>query len=212
MQPNGLAFSPDESLLYIVDTGAHARRRRAAPRAALPASAPTARSRGGEVFATCPVGPVRRPARRRARQPVAERRRRRALPRARRHAARQDADPRDRRQPVLRRRRSATGCSSARRPRCTRSTSTPKVGERAPAESPRRGSAPTRVAGAGRPTPRSSSRSAGRTAVAGSASRRPARLKPGLASAPGAAGLRAPGTGARRRSPCCPRPRPRRRA
>ena len=36
VQPNGLAFSPDESLLYVADTGATLA--------------------GGEVFATCPVG------------------------------------------------------------------------------------------------------------------------------------------------------------
>ncbi len=35
VQPNGLAFSPDESLLYIADTGAHAQGRRAASRAPL---------------------------------------------------------------------------------------------------------------------------------------------------------------------------------
>ena len=55
VQPNGLAFSPDESLLYIVDTGAthqadgphHVRRFRVTANGALT---------GGEVFATCPVG------------------------------------------------------------------------------------------------------------------------------------------------------------
>ncbi len=55
VQPNGLAFSPDESLLYIVDTGAthvadgphHVRRFRVAA---------DGRLAGGEVFATCPVG------------------------------------------------------------------------------------------------------------------------------------------------------------
>ena len=54
VQPNGLAFSPDESLLYIVDTGAthvadgphHVRRFRVAADGTLA---------GGEVFATCPV-------------------------------------------------------------------------------------------------------------------------------------------------------------
>ncbi|XXY48944.1 SMP-30/gluconolactonase/LRE family protein [Sorangium sp. So ce269] len=54
-QPNGLAFSPDESLLYIADTGAthaedgphHVRRFRVDANGALT---------GGEVFATCPVG------------------------------------------------------------------------------------------------------------------------------------------------------------
>jgi gluconolactonase len=55
VQPNGLAFSPDESLLYIVDTGAthradgphHVRRFSVGANASLA---------GGEVFATCPVG------------------------------------------------------------------------------------------------------------------------------------------------------------
>ena len=56
VQPNGLAFSPDESLLYIVDTGAthqadgphHVRRFRVGSDGASLA--------GGEVFATCPAG------------------------------------------------------------------------------------------------------------------------------------------------------------
>jgi gluconolactonase len=55
VQPNGLAFSPDESLLYIVDTGAthvadgphHVRRFQVGA---------DGRLAGGEVFATCPVG------------------------------------------------------------------------------------------------------------------------------------------------------------
>ncbi|MBX3605156.1 MAG: SMP-30/gluconolactonase/LRE family protein [Piscinibacter sp.] len=55
VQPNGLAFSPDESLLYIVDTGAthlpdgphHVRRFRVEAGGTLS---------GGEVFATCGVG------------------------------------------------------------------------------------------------------------------------------------------------------------
>jgi gluconolactonase len=55
VQPNGLAFSPDESLLYIVDTGAthvadgprHVRRFRVGGDGALS---------GGEVFAECPKG------------------------------------------------------------------------------------------------------------------------------------------------------------
>jgi gluconolactonase len=55
-KPNGLAFSPDESLLYISDTGLthepdgphHVRR--------FTVSADGASISGGEVFATCPVG------------------------------------------------------------------------------------------------------------------------------------------------------------
>jgi gluconolactonase len=56
VQPNGLAFSPDESLLYVADTGlthlvdgpAHVRRFRVSPRGDAVS--------GGEVFSTCPVG------------------------------------------------------------------------------------------------------------------------------------------------------------
>jgi gluconolactonase len=56
VQPNGLAFSPDESLLYIADTGLthkadgphHVRRFKVA--------ADGCSVSGGEVFATCPVG------------------------------------------------------------------------------------------------------------------------------------------------------------
>jgi gluconolactonase len=55
VQPNGLAFSPDESLLYIVDTGAthrengphHVRRFKVNANGTLS---------GGEILATCPVG------------------------------------------------------------------------------------------------------------------------------------------------------------
>ena len=56
VQPNGLAFSPDESLLYVVDTGLthkadgphHVRR--------FKVSANGSKLAGGEVLATCPVG------------------------------------------------------------------------------------------------------------------------------------------------------------
>ena len=56
VQPNGLAFSPDESLLYIVDTGAthrpdgphHLRR--------FSVDADGKTLSGGEVLATCPIG------------------------------------------------------------------------------------------------------------------------------------------------------------
>ena len=56
VQPNGLAFSPDESLLYIADTGIshqadgprHVRR--------FKVGASGTSLSGGEVFAVCPVG------------------------------------------------------------------------------------------------------------------------------------------------------------
>jgi gluconolactonase len=56
VQPNGLAFSPDESLLYVADTGlthaidgpAHVRRFSVLPRGDAIS--------GGEVFSVCPVG------------------------------------------------------------------------------------------------------------------------------------------------------------
>jgi len=56
VQPNGLAFSPDESLLYVADSGVthqadgphHVRR--------FTVSADGASLTGGEVFATCPMG------------------------------------------------------------------------------------------------------------------------------------------------------------
>ena len=55
VQPNGLAFSPDESLLYIVDTGAthHADGPHHVRRFSVKADGTLA---GGEVLATCPVG------------------------------------------------------------------------------------------------------------------------------------------------------------
>jgi len=73
VQPNGLAFSPDESLLYVVDSGLTPPCRRAAPRAAL---SRRRRRLARRRRSPCDVsgGPLRRPARRPARQPVAERR------------------------------------------------------------------------------------------------------------------------------------------
>ena len=80
VRPNGLAFSPDEKLLYIVDTGAT---RRGVRRVDL--------------------GPLRRFPRRRLWPHLDEHRRRRPLLRAGRHADRQDPRSRDRRQRHLRR-------------------------------------------------------------------------------------------------------------
>ncbi len=56
VQPNGLAFSPDESLLYIADTGvSHVKNGpRHIRRFAMARDGTTLN--GGEVFATCPVG------------------------------------------------------------------------------------------------------------------------------------------------------------
>jgi gluconolactonase len=56
VQPNGLAFSPDESLLYIADTGvSHVKNGpRHIRRFALARDGKTLS--GGEVFASCPVG------------------------------------------------------------------------------------------------------------------------------------------------------------
>ena len=123
VQPNGLAFSPDESLLYIVDTGAthvadgphHVRRFQVGGRR---------RARRRRGLRHLPGRPVRRPARRRPRQPLAERRRRRALPRARRRRCSARCWSRSRSPTCASAAPSATACSSAARRRCTRSTST----------------------------------------------------------------------------------------
>ncbi|HEU5296492.1 MAG TPA: SMP-30/gluconolactonase/LRE family protein [Burkholderiaceae bacterium] len=57
VQPNGLAFSPDESLLYIVDTGlTHKADGPHHVRCFKVASNGQSLAGGGEVFATCPVG------------------------------------------------------------------------------------------------------------------------------------------------------------
>ncbi|HEV2548357.1 MAG TPA: SMP-30/gluconolactonase/LRE family protein [Stellaceae bacterium] len=56
VQPNGLAFSPDESLLYIADTGvSHVKNGPRHIRRFAVARDGKTRS-GGEVFVTCPVG------------------------------------------------------------------------------------------------------------------------------------------------------------
>jgi gluconolactonase len=54
VQPNGIAFSPDESLLYVADTGAtHVKD---GPRHIRRFAVTADRLTGGEVFATCPIG------------------------------------------------------------------------------------------------------------------------------------------------------------
>ena len=55
VQPNGLAFSPDESLLYIVDTGA-THRENGPHRVRRFKVNSNGTLSGGEVFAICPVG------------------------------------------------------------------------------------------------------------------------------------------------------------
>ena len=71
VQPNGLAFSPDESLLYVADTGLTHERGRAAPRAALHGVGGRQVALGRRRVRHVPGRPLRRISRRRARQPVA---------------------------------------------------------------------------------------------------------------------------------------------
>ena len=54
--PNGLCFSPDESLLYIADTGASHREDGPRHIRTMTVSGDGKTLGGGEVFATCPVG------------------------------------------------------------------------------------------------------------------------------------------------------------
>ena len=56
VQPNGLAFSPDESILYIADTGITHRADGPHHLRRFKVSADGRSISGGEVFATCPVG------------------------------------------------------------------------------------------------------------------------------------------------------------
>jgi gluconolactonase len=56
VQPNGLAFSPDESLLYIADSGVSHQRNGPHHVRRFRVSADGGSIAGGEVFATCPVG------------------------------------------------------------------------------------------------------------------------------------------------------------
>ena len=56
VQPNGLAFSPDESVLYIADTGITHRADGPHHLRRFTVSEDGASLSGGEVFATCPVG------------------------------------------------------------------------------------------------------------------------------------------------------------
>ncbi len=66
VRPNGIAFSPDESLLYVVGHRRHPRQGRPAPHPRLQGRRTRATLSGGEVFADCTSGLLRRlPARRR---------------------------------------------------------------------------------------------------------------------------------------------------
>lgn len=56
VQPNGLAFSPDESILYVVDTGASHRAGLAVTISAYPLSPDGASLGPPSAFATCPEG------------------------------------------------------------------------------------------------------------------------------------------------------------
>ena len=125
VRPNGIAFSPDEKYLYVADTGAthvengprHIRR--------FTVGANGKSVKGGEVFAEFDRRAVRRFPRRLEGPHLDERRGRRALLRSRRHADRQDPDPRDGRRTSRSAASSATGCSSAGRHRSTPSISPP---------------------------------------------------------------------------------------
>ncbi len=119
VRPNGLAFSPDERLLYIVDSGAshvpdgprHIRVFRVGEQGALS---------GGEVFATSTAGAFDGFRLDDDGPDLDERRRRRALLRPGRDAARQGARSRGRRERRLRRAQAQPPVHHARRRRCTR--------------------------------------------------------------------------------------------
>ena len=104
VRPNGLAFSQDEKLLYVADTGAsHVENgpRAYPPLCSFPGREERQRRRS---FRRMRRRIVRRLSRRPARPHMDEHGRRRPLLRSRRHADRQDPDPRNRRQRDLRRR------------------------------------------------------------------------------------------------------------
>ena len=103
VQPNGLAFSPDESLLYVADTGRTHRPEHDAKIRAYPISLDRTGVHDGHDFAICDAGLFDGFRVDTARPRLDLGRRRRALLRPRRHAARQDPDPRGRRQRLLRR-------------------------------------------------------------------------------------------------------------
>ena len=87
-QPNGLAFSPDERTLYVSDTGASP-----APHARVRGRSDDGTLSGGDVFATCTAGAFDGFRFDDGGPDLDGRRRRRALLRSGRHAARQDPRP-----------------------------------------------------------------------------------------------------------------------
>ena len=94
IRPNGLAFSPDEKKLYIVDSRgrAHQGPAEAHPRVRCRRRRQALRRQG---IRRLHGGPLRRHALRHRRPALGRDRRRRALPRHRRHADRQGEDPGD---------------------------------------------------------------------------------------------------------------------
>ena len=118
VKPNGLAFSPDEKILYVADTGAtHVEN---GPRhiRAFDGRARTARRlAGGAVFATCDAGLFDGFRVDTHGNIWTLGRRRRALLRAGRHADRQDPHPRGGRQRLLRRPQAQPALHLRARPR-----------------------------------------------------------------------------------------------
>ena len=106
VRPNGIAFSPDEKLLYVADTGAthKAKTPRAIRRYSVNADGKSVKG-PGEIFAELAAGGriVRRLPGRPVRTDLDEHRQGRLLLRAGREADRQDPDPRNRRQRDFRR-------------------------------------------------------------------------------------------------------------
>ena len=97
-RPNGLAFSPDKSLLYVADTGVTSCRRWPAPYPEIPRRRRWADAERRRSVRAMLVRRVRRLSPGYRRPHLGQRRRRRARLRARGHADRQDPDPRNRRQ------------------------------------------------------------------------------------------------------------------
>ena len=116
VRPNGIAFSPDEKMLYVAEPARPISRRGRATSASS-AFRPTAEASRAAKYSLLDRRTVRRLSRRRRRAGLGEHGRGRPLFRTRRNADRQDPDPRDRRHGS--RRHSAIAFSSAARPRST---------------------------------------------------------------------------------------------